>query len=147
MGAVFPVLAQGRLEIRDWGIKSENLQSPISNYRRVLLAYGFLAAAGLTLLARPIVFVLFGDGYETAVSLLRILAWGVLPFTLSLPLSVELVVAGEEKRVLLATFVVLVGTAVFTTAAFFQEGVLGVAVGLVAGEWLLVATLYGATRL
>jgi O-antigen/teichoic acid export membrane protein len=112
-----------------------------------LAAYGLLAAVGLWWLARPLVFLLFGEGYETAVSLLRILAWGVLPFTLSLPLSVELVVAGEEKRVLLATCVVLVGTAVFTTAAFLQEGVLGVAVGLVAGEWLLVATLYGATRL
>lgn len=96
----------------------------------------------LTLLARPLVILLFGEGYETAVSLLRILAWGVLPFTLSLPLSVELVVAGSEKRALLATFVVLVGTAVLTTAAFLGRGLPGAAMGLVAGEWLLFVGLF-----
>ncbi len=142
MGAMFPVLARGRSEIGDWRLENDNLQSPISNYRWGLLAYGFLAAAALTLLARPLVNLLFGDGYETAVSLLRILAWGVLPFTLSLPLSVELVVAGAEKLALLATFVVLLGTAVLTTIAFSQQGVFGVAMSLVAGEWLLLVGLF-----
>ncbi len=137
MGAMFPVLARGRLE-------NENLQSPISNYRWRLLAYGSLAAAALMLLARPLVNLLFGEGYETAVSLLRILAWGVLPFTLSLPLSVELVVVGAEKRALLATFVVLVGTAVLTTMAFFWQGVIGLAFSLVVGELLLAVAFWSA---
>jgi O-antigen/teichoic acid export membrane protein len=154
MGAAFPVLARERLEIGDWRLENKNLQSfgklrtgsPISSYRWGLLAYGFLAAVALTLLARPLVFLLFGEGYETAVSLLRLLAWGILPFTVSLPLSLELVVAGAEKRALLATFGVLVGTAVVTTVAFQQSGLAGMAVGLVAGEWLLVLLLLTAKR-
>lgn len=144
MGAMFPLLARRGLEIRDWRLENEDRPSPISSYRWGLLAYGFLAAVGLMLLARPLVMFLFGEGYETAVSLLRILAWGIVPFTISLPLSVELVVAGQEKPVLLATFVVLLGTAVLTTAAFWGYGLIGVAVGLLIGEWLLVIGLYGA---
>ncbi|MCA9945691.1 MAG: oligosaccharide flippase family protein [Anaerolineales bacterium] len=147
MGAVFPVLARGRLEIGDRRLKISSLQSPISNYRWGLAAYGFLAALALTLLARPLVFLLFGVGYETAVALLRLLAWGVLPFTLSLPLSVELVVAGAEKRVLLATFAVLVGTAVLSTIGYSWFGLPGVALSLVAGEWLLAVLLFAARRL
>jgi hypothetical protein len=75
-----------------------------------------------------------------------VLAWGVVPFTLSLPLSVELVVARAEKQALLATFLVLLSTAVLTTIFFFWQGLRGVAVGLVAGEWLLVVALFGASQ-
>ncbi|MBK8902030.1 MAG: oligosaccharide flippase family protein [Anaerolineaceae bacterium] len=146
MGALFPVLARERLEIGNWRLPISNSQLLIANYQKGLLGYGVLAAVGLWLLARPLVSLLFGVGYETAVPLLQILAWGVIPFTLSLPLSVELVVAGREKRVLLATFVVLVGTAVLTTAAFTRLGLPGVAWGLVLGEWLLVMLLLGMKR-
>lgn len=116
------------------------------SYQLGLLGYGVLAAVGLWLLAVPLVGLLFGGGYETAVSLLKILAWGVVPFTISLPLSVEMVVAGREKRVLLATLAVLVGTAVLTTVGFVQYGLLGLAVGLVVGEWLLAVALFAAVQ-
>ncbi len=146
MGAVFPVLVQEQVASGKWQVASRHLRPPITLYRWGLLIYGFLAAMGLWLLARPLVSLLFGDGYETAVSLVSILAWGVVPFTLSLPLSVEMVVAGQEKRVLLATFVVLVGTAVLTTSAYFRHNVAGVSVGLLIGEWLLLAALFIAKR-
>jgi len=140
MGAVFPVLAREQAEGGKWPVTNGR----IITYRWGLLVYGFLASVGLWLLARPLVFLLFGEGYETAVSLLQILAWGVLPFTLSLPLSVELVVAGAEKQALLATFLVLVGMAVITAFAFSWYGLSGLAYGLLIGEWLLVISLYGA---
>lgn len=142
MGALFPVLARG-------GLASGRLQvagREEFSYQLGLLGYGVLAAVGLWLLAVPLVGLLFGGGYETAVSLLKILAWGVVPFTISLPLSVEMVVAGREKRVLLATLAVLVGTAVLTTVGFVQYGLLGLAVGLVVGEWLLAVALFAAVQ-
>ncbi|MFZ1396516.1 MAG: polysaccharide biosynthesis C-terminal domain-containing protein, partial [Candidatus Promineifilaceae bacterium] len=76
-----------------------------------------------------------------AVLPLRLLALGIVPFTLSQPLAAELVAVGREKRVLAATGVALAGTAVLSTLAFFWHGLAGLALGLVAGEWLLVATL------
>ena len=82
----------------------------------------------------------------TWAQLQKTLAWGVVPFTISLPLSVEMVVAGREKRVLLATLAVLVGTAVLTTVGFVQYGLLGLAVGLVVGEWLLAVALFAAVQ-
>ena len=142
MGALFPVLARG-------GLASGRLQvagREEFSYQLGLLGYGVLAAVGLWLLAVPLVGLLFGGGYETAVSLLKILAWGVVPFTISLPLSVEMVVAGREKRVLLATLAVLVGTAVLTTVGFVQYCLLGLAVGLVVGEWLLAVALFAAVQ-
>ena len=129
MGAIFPVLARYKTQIGKglhWG----------------LLGYGLLAAIMLTLLARPLVILLFGDGYETAVSLLRLLAWGTIPFTLSLPFSMSLVVAGQEKRVLVATFLTLVLTAVSTTIGFHGQGLTGLALALVVGEWVLAAALW-----
>ncbi len=142
MGAVFPVLAREGVAGGRWQAAGRRLVT----YWWGLAVYGFLAAVGLMMLARPLVFLLFGEGYETAVALLQILAWGLVPFTISLPLSVELVVAGAEKWALLATLVVLVATAVVTTVAFFQQGVLGVALGLVTGELLLAAALFFVRR-
>ena len=150
MGAVFPALARQKREISDWRLEMGDAQSSISNlqspltHQRWLVVYGLFAAGGLTLLARPLVNLLFGGGYETAVVLLRILALGVVPFTISLPLSVQLVVAGAEKWVLLATFLTLLGTAVLATIVFTGQGLIGLALSLATGEWLLVVALVGA---
>ena len=150
MGAVFPVLAKQKMGIGGQRSKNDNRQAPSTNLKRLhlgLIAYGLLAAVALTLLAQPLVILLFGDGYGTAVPLLRLLAWGVLPFTISLPLSVALVVSGAEKRALLATFLTLLGTAVLALIAFSWRGLTGLTFGLVAGEWLLVILLTGARYL
>lgn len=133
LGAVFPLLVRQQAAVEGW-------------VRWGLLGYGLLAAAALILLARPLVHLLFGQAYEPAVLPLRLLALGIVPFTLSQPLAAELVAAGREKRVLVATGVTLVGTAVLSTLAFFWQGLAGLALGLVAGEWLLVGTLQVAGR-
>ncbi|MCB8978769.1 MAG: oligosaccharide flippase family protein [Ardenticatenaceae bacterium] len=133
MGAVFPLLVRQQAAVDGW-------------VRWGLLGYGLLAAAALILLARPLVHLLFGQAYEPAVLPLRLLALGIIPFTLSQPLAAELVAAGKEKRVLVASFVTLVGTAVLSTLAFFWQGLTGLALGLVAGEWLLVGTLKAGSQ-
>ena len=146
MGALFPVLAKQGKALGKWRLGAKDSPSLASHYQLWLLAYGFAAAAALLVLSRPLVQLLFGAGYETAVALLRLLAWGIIPFTLSLPLSLEMVVCGLEKRVLLATFGALLGTAVLTTATFLWHGLAGLAFGLVVGEWLLVLALISAKR-
>jgi O-antigen/teichoic acid export membrane protein/SAM-dependent methyltransferase len=133
LGAVFPLLVRQQAAVDGW-------------VRWGLVGYGLLAALGLILLARPLVALLFGPAYEPAVLPLRLLALGIVPFTLSQPLAAELVAAGREKRVLAATGVALVGTAVLSTLAFFWQGLAGLALGLVAGEWLLVGSLQVAGR-
>ncbi len=128
MGAVFPLLVRQQAAVAGW-------------VRWGVAGYGFLATLALILLARPLVHLLFGSEYEVAVLPLRLLALGIVPFTLSQPLAAELVATGREKRVLVATLVTLVGTAVLSTFAFLWQGISGLALGLVAGEWLLVGTL------
>lgn len=136
MGAMFPVLARRRVESGDWRLEARDWVG------WGLVGYGLFAALALTFLARPLVLLLFGDGYETAVSLLQILAWGIIPFTISLPLSLELVVAGAEKWVLLATVLTLLGTSVLISVTFSWQGLLpGLALALLLGEWLLVVSM------
>jgi O-antigen/teichoic acid export membrane protein len=133
LGAVFPLLVRQQAAVDGW-------------VRWGLVGYGLLAALLLIVLARPLLHLLFGPAYEPAVLPLRLLALGIVPFTLSQPLAAELVAAGREKRVLAATGVALVATAVLSTLAFFWQGLAGLALGLVAGEWLLVGTLQVAGR-
>lgn len=133
LGAVFPLLVRQQAAVEGW-------------VRWGLVGYGLLAALLLIVLARPLLYLLFGPDYEPAVLPLRLLALGLVPFTLSQPLAAELVAAGREKRVLAATGVALAGTAVLSTLAFFWQGLAGLALGLVAGEWLLVGTLQVAGR-
>lgn len=133
LGAVFPLLVRQQAAVEGW-------------VRWGLVGYGLLAALLLILLARPLVVLLFGPAYEPAVLPLRLLALGIVPFTFSQPLAAELVAGGREKRVLMATGVALVGTAVLSTVAFLGQGLAGLALGLVAGEWLLVGSLRVAGR-
>lgn len=134
MGAAFPALARWRTVGTDNRIAGQ--------IRWSLAAYGLVAALGLALLARPLILLLFDDGYDTAAALLQILAWGIVPFALALPISVELVVAGREKLVLLATGVTLLGTAVAAPILFLSNGLPVLAWVLVIGEWLLVVLLF-----
>lgn len=144
MGALFPVLAKNRAVQMHAKSEMPKAQTLFTKHQVALLGYGVAAAIGLWLLASPLVNFLFGDGYETAVPLLKTLAWGMIPFSLSLPLSVELVVAERERRVLLATVVALVATAVLAFLAYGQQDLPGVAVGLVIGEWILLLLLFAA---
>ncbi len=69
----------------------------------VLLFAACALSAFLFLFASPIIFILFGADYIAAVSLLRLLAWVLIPFTVNTLLVLSFLAVGYERPVLYAS--------------------------------------------
>lgn len=126
-GALFPVLARQKLDI------------PTTSHRRLIALAGLLmvmtgTAAGLWLLAAPLITWLFGENYAPAIPALRILAWSLPPFTTAMALSMQLIAQDQERLVLGVTGLTVVGTAVALRNAIPIWGVTGAAWTLVLSE-------------
>jgi O-antigen/teichoic acid export membrane protein len=82
-----------------------NAQDDVKDFHRVwlvLLGSALVAALALSLLASPLTLVLFGEEYAASVPVLRLLAWMLVPFTISTSLTLRFVAANREKPVLVA---------------------------------------------
>ena len=67
-----------------------------------MLGGAAIAATGLSLLAGPLVSILFGSEYSAAIGIVRILAWMLVPYTLNSFLTLGFLPRGEERAVVLA---------------------------------------------
>lgn len=100
-GALFPVLA-AQADGND-PHKAGALQ-PVS-MRLMRLSFGSLlllsigAALVLDWLAVPLIKLLYGSGYGSAAELLKLLAWSLVPYTISAQLSLEMVTQHQERYV------------------------------------------------
>ncbi len=102
----------------------------------VLSSLAGLAALALTILAGPLVQLLYGAGFEPAVPLLRIMAWMLVPYTLNTFLTLAFVAAGRERavgRALAASLTALVALSFWWIPA---AGALGAAWAALAAEVL-----------
>jgi O-antigen/teichoic acid export membrane protein len=132
-GAMFPILAAGR-------------HQPAAGraYRRAfaaLLVVSGLLAATAGLLARPILGLLFGPGFEAAVPALRIMVWSLPPTIVAFKLSLDLVVAGRERAAAAAVALTLLIGGGLTAWLIGRWSLSGAAVGLVVGEVVQVIVL------
>ena len=94
--ALYPAMAQSRTEGgAHW---SRNFRFP----GLALLGGAAIAATGLSLLAGPLVSILFGREYIAATGIVRILAWMLIPYTLNSFLTLGFLARGEERAVVLA---------------------------------------------
>jgi O-antigen/teichoic acid export membrane protein len=66
----------------------------------ILLALSALMALALGMLAKPLVGLLFGKGFTTSAGLVPLLAWLLVPYTVSAKLSIDFVVWHQEGRLL-----------------------------------------------
>lgn len=111
-----------------------------------LLALSAALAALVSLLAEPLVDVLYGARYKPSVPALKILVWSLLPYTVSAYLSVRLVAANAEYLLLAGTllgFIVAIGLNVWLIP---QSGVAGACVSVVLSEAVLAAVLWVLSR-
>lgn len=93
LGALLPALSRG-------------IQNPRRTSLAVLtglLVVSAILGGGVTVTARPLLFLLFGEAYLPAVPLLVVLIWSLLPYSVSAWLSVEMVARGRERALLTAT--------------------------------------------
>lgn len=135
-GALLPVLAQNSAFKRDrkqaiaQGVSKRMLRLSFT----ILLLASALIAAMLAWFAEPIIAIIYGPVYGSSVALLRVLAWSLVPYTISAQLSLNLVASGLEKRVLVAT-TGSIGLAVLAYLALVPRfGLYGSGLASLAGE-------------
>ena len=124
LGALLPLLSRGAFHSRQ-------------NYRLGfigLFALSILLAGSIMLLARPIILFLFGSDYLPAADILMILAWCIVPYTVSAFLSVDLVTHGKENVLLKATIISLIIWIILFIWLIRSFGLTGVSWAALGGE-------------
>jgi O-antigen/teichoic acid export membrane protein len=131
LGALFPVMARahagGLEDVHNWRRISE-----ISF--RSLLILGACAAAVLTLVAPWLVGLLFGSRFEPAAQALRLLAWTLVPYSVNIYLSSDLLAAGRERQVALALGLGLFALVCLNGLWIPRWGALGASLAVVIAE-------------
>lgn len=113
---------------------------------RPLLGAAFLIALFLSILAGPIVNLLFGEEFSTSTAPLQIMAWTVVPYVLTTYIIVGLVALGYERILLFSRFVVFASliTLLFTLTS--QFGIVGTAFAVLGTELIQAAILWQLWR-
>ncbi|MBI2332131.1 MAG: oligosaccharide flippase family protein [Chloroflexi bacterium] len=113
---------------------------------RPLLGAAVLIAIFLSILAEPIVTLLFGKEFGASVFPLQVMAWTVVPYVLATYITVGLVALGYERTLLalrLPIFILLVFLLFTLTSKF---GIAGSAFAILAVELIQVAFLWQIWR-
>lgn len=138
LGALLPALAR----LQEQPGKAREARRLFRNTAWGLLGLGLFGAAGAFLLAGPLVNLLYGARYVTAIPALRTLAWLLLPYSLSSAFAVEMVAKKREKRVMIALGISLLAAAGLNLWWIPLWGVEGAGVAAVAAEVVQVGVLW-----
>ena len=98
LGALLPVISRGTQESKQSFRKGFILLTGLS----------LLMAIGLSLFPRFVILVLYGDRFFSAINLLSLLGWSLIPYTISSFISYDLVARGREVTLVKATAISLV---------------------------------------
>jgi O-antigen/teichoic acid export membrane protein len=138
--AALPVMTRlARQSAPDFEIVARNLV-------RYTVMLAIAAAAALHLLAPMLVPRLFGPDYEPAVPVLRIVAFSIPPWFLSLVLITVLEAAHQQRSGALSVLQALVVASPVAVLAIWLFGLQGAAVAYVGGHVVLMVLLLGRTQ-
>lgn len=133
MGALLPVMAQA--QARPEG--AEPFDHLFGLSFAGLIAFSALAAGLLFLLAAPLTALFYGEGFAPTVPVLKVMAWSLIPFTVTNYLSLRIFAAGHEKGMVLPLaggILVLLATSLLTIP---RRGAAGAAGAVLVAECLL----------
>ena len=126
--ALYPLMAQAE--------SSALAAGTIQLSWKLLLAEALALAIGLSLLAAPVVNLLYGAEFAPAGPILRILAWTLIPYTISSFLSLAFVARHRARTVGGALTVSLLGLALFSLWWIPAQGLQGAAWATLSAECL-----------
>lgn len=136
-GALYPALARARAD----EAAVERWPRAFARSLSSLLALAALAGVVLSVLADPLVRLLYGPGFEPAAAGLRVLAWVLVPYTVATYVSLDLLAARHEgavARALVGALVVLIGLAAWWIP---DAGFVGACWAMLAAEGVHAALL------
>jgi O-antigen/teichoic acid export membrane protein len=126
--ALYPAMAQE---------KNESFHLPWI----VLLIGAAVGAAALSVLAKPLVLILFGAEYEASIPALQILAWILIPYTVSTFLTLKFIAFKSEMPVLRASLVSLIFLAAFNLYWIPRKGLMGASGAALSAEIIQASLL------
>ena len=135
LGAVFPLMAQAQ------AAPHPKLQKLFAKTLKLLLLLAGALAVLLFLFSPALIPILFGAEFSASVPLLNILAWLLIPVTLTHYFSLMLLSAKKEKIIMLSLVVSLAALLTFVLLGLPALGPAAVAWGLLLAESLQAAIL------
>ncbi len=130
LSALFPAMAQathGHVDRRAF-------QKMFSSSLSLLLAFAVVLALVLFVFAGPLVVLLYGAEFESAVPTLKALAWVLIPVTYSYYLSLMLLAANGERFIMLALAVSTIVLVALIVLGLPRWGVAAVGWGVLIAE-------------
>lgn len=126
--AIYPLMAQ----------VNEMDKTKFSQVMRVpgvlLLSGALLVSLALSLLSKPIIILLYGYEYLPSISLLQIIAWMLVPYSINTFLSLTFIIKREESVVVSALIVGILAMVILTIWWVPLAGPLGVAWATLSAE-------------
>jgi O-antigen/teichoic acid export membrane protein len=147
-GALLPFLAQqtGNRSSSPSESVERRLVIRLDRSLILLLALSALMALALGWFAKPLALLLYGKSFTTSAELLPLLAWILVPYTVTAKLSVDLVVQHQEGRVLaglaLGTLVAIPAYLLLTS----RLGLSGAGLAALTSESITAITLLSLAR-
>jgi PST family polysaccharide transporter len=139
--AVFTALYPGMARAETDSTRQTGWAEALRFSWKILLAGAVLAALALSLLAAPLVRLLYGAEFEPAVPVLRILVWTLIPYTANTFLTLSFVAAQKERAVGWALTAGLFGLASMCLWWIPVTGAVGVAWAVLIAECIQAAVL------
>ncbi len=131
LGALFPIMSFAYLGASQ--VSRENRKALAASWW-FLLAVGVAAAVLLFLFSRPLISLVFGEGFTPSILALRILAWLMIPYSINIYLSASLISARQERRVLITFLVSLVILVTLDLILIPAIGLIGACIATLTAE-------------
>ena len=147
-GGMLPVASRlaAREAFEDTFIARTAFAEMVRGSLAILVAISAVAAVAATLVAGPIVTLLYGRAYGPAIDALRLLAWTLIPTAVAGPLSLAFVSEGRERialRIAVLALAVTIGLGLWLIP---RAGLQGACVAVLIGETVRTVSLVVATR-
>jgi len=126
---------------------AQNKSQPFHLTWIVLLVSAGCEAIVLSALAKPIVQILFGAEYEASIPALQVLAWILLPYTVSTFLTLRFVACKNEKPILRASLASLFLLVALNTYWIPRTGLVGASWSALMAETVQAGLLIAQWRL
>jgi len=126
LGALLPAISRGTHESKQSFQKGFIL----------LMGLSLFMAIALSLFARLIILILYGEKFLPAITLLSFLGWVLIPYTISSFISYDLIAHGQEKTLVKATVISLVIFLALYLWLISTDGLNGAVYAALIGEFI-----------